>query len=153
MYLQNVRCVEASSSGRHGVVISRKIDAAINELIDGLIVNNVTPWYSTLVTDTAPSIDTLRSVSHYFVDLFVFCIFKYDFSVLQKCYKLVTSTIHPSIWYHTLQLFWFRNVLWDSVRSINDRLGCIDQVRFLTAGVVTCLTRHLEHIRLAQTAG
>lgn len=64
MYLQNVRCVEASSSGRHGVVISRKIDAAINELIDGLIVNNVTPWYSTLVTDTAPSIDTLRSVSH-----------------------------------------------------------------------------------------
>ncbi|KAK3892859.1 hypothetical protein Pcinc_003300 [Petrolisthes cinctipes] len=101
----NVRCAEASSSGRHGVVISRKIDAAINELIDGLIVNNVTPWYSTLVMDTAPSIDTLR------------------------------------------------NVLWDSVRSINERLGCIDQVRFLTAGMVTCLTRHLEHIRLAQAAG
>lgn len=53
----------------------------------------------------------------------------------------------------TMQYYWFRNVLWDSVRSINDRLGCIDQVRFLTAGVVTCLTRHLEHIRLAQTAG
>lgn len=47
---------------RHGVVISRKIDAAINELIDLFIENNVTPWYSSRVSDPAPSIEILRLV-------------------------------------------------------------------------------------------
>ncbi|MPC38067.1 Sorting nexin-25 [Portunus trituberculatus] len=102
----SIRCdVESSLPARHGVVISRKIDCAINELIDTFIQNSVTPWYTTIVSDPSPSIETLR------------------------------------------------NVLWYSVVSINDRLGKMDQVRFLTGGLVTCLTRHLEHIRMAQAAG
>ncbi|XP_063882001.1 sorting nexin-25-like isoform X2 [Scylla paramamosain] len=102
----SIRCdVECSLPARHGVVISRKIDCAINELIDTFIQNSVTPWYTTIVSDPSPSIETLR------------------------------------------------NVLWYSVVSINDRLGKMDHVRFLTGGVVTCLTHHLEHIRVAQAAG
>ncbi|XP_050715248.1 sorting nexin-25-like isoform X2 [Eriocheir sinensis] len=97
--------IESSLPARHGVVISRKIDCAINELMDTFIQNNINPWYTNIVSDPTPSIETLR------------------------------------------------NVLWYSVVSINERLGKMDQVRFLTGGVVTCLTRHLEHIRMAQAAG
>ncbi|XP_042890697.1 sorting nexin-25-like isoform X2 [Penaeus japonicus] len=104
--IASIRCEsETSMPSRHGVVISRKIDAAINELIDLFIENNVTPWYSSRVSDAAPSIEILRSV------------------------------------------------LWYSIVVINERVTRMDQVRFFTGGVATCLTRHLEHIRVAQTAG
>ena len=42
------------------MVITRKIDSAINELIDSFIQNNVTHWYSDLVSDVSPSIEALR---------------------------------------------------------------------------------------------
>ncbi|XP_066961778.1 sorting nexin-25-like isoform X2 [Macrobrachium rosenbergii] len=102
----SVRCdLESTLPSRHGVVITRKIDSAVNELIDSFIENNVTPWYSHLVSDSMPSIEALRSV------------------------------------------------LWYSVVMINERLTRMDHVRFFTGGVATCLTRHLEHIRIAQAAG
>ncbi|XP_042241233.1 sorting nexin-25-like isoform X2 [Homarus americanus] len=104
--IASVRCdAESSLPTRHGAVISRKIDGAINELIDGFIENDVTPWYASLVNDSTPSIEALRSV------------------------------------------------LWYSVVNINERLAHMDQVRFVTGGAINCLTRHLENIRIAQTAG
>ncbi|XP_069940046.1 sorting nexin-25 isoform X2 [Cherax quadricarinatus] len=104
--ISNVRCdAESSLPTRHGAVISRKIDSAINELIDGFIENDVIPWYKNLVNETTPSTEALRSV------------------------------------------------LWYSVVNINERLARMDHVRFVTGGAVNCLTRHLEHIKIAQVAG
>ncbi|XP_045616158.1 sorting nexin-25 isoform X2 [Procambarus clarkii] len=66
--IASVRCdAESSLPTRHGAIISRKIDGAINELIDGFIENDVTPWYATLVNETTPSIEALRSVLWYSV--------------------------------------------------------------------------------------
>ncbi|KAK7070181.1 hypothetical protein SK128_020601 [Halocaridina rubra] len=57
----SVRCdLETTLPTRQGVVITRKIDGAINELIDTFIQNNVTPWYSDLVNDGTCSIEALR---------------------------------------------------------------------------------------------
>lgn len=63
---QSIRCdIESSLPARHGVVISRKIDCAINELMDTFIQNNISPWYTSIVSDPTPSIETLRLVWNY----------------------------------------------------------------------------------------
>lgn len=62
--------MESSLPARHGVVISRKIDCAINELMDTFIQNSITPWYTSIVSDPTPSIDTLRSAVHNFLHIY-----------------------------------------------------------------------------------
>ena len=45
---------------RQNIIVSRKIDGALSEIVDKWIDTMVLPWYGDLVHDTSPSIDTLR---------------------------------------------------------------------------------------------
>ncbi|XP_076054361.1 sorting nexin-25-like isoform X3 [Oratosquilla oratoria] len=90
---------------KQGVVVSRKLDAALGEIMDHFIEHNVLPWYVDLVHESTPTMETLRSV------------------------------------------------LWLCVMNVYDRLTRMDQVQFITCGVVSCLTQHLDKIHVAQVAG